>query len=103
MIERQAIPFSRGSVFEAVLCARQATEMRQNSPCIPFRRAYSLPPPERRACGCSLRLRNEKSINNLTFNLRCHPQRLVLGNGAFAGVRPDQVSRYENTIICSPW
>jgi small subunit ribosomal protein S1 len=69
--------------------------MRQNSPCIPFRRAYSLPPPERRACGCSLRLRNEKSTNNLTFNLRCQPQRLVLGNGAFAGVRPDQVSRYE--------
>ena len=47
------------------------------NPCILPACAYVRRLPERRVCGRSLGLRNEKSTNNLTFNLRCQPQRLV--------------------------
>ena len=47
------------------------------NPCILPGGAYLRRLPERRVCGRSLGLRNEKLTNNLTFNLRCQPQRLV--------------------------
>ena len=60
--------------------------------------------PERRVCGCSLRLRKNSQQYNLTFNLRCRLQRGSLGNGA--SVPPSRVPKFPqfNTVIlCSPW